>query len=177
MAWKAKQSAQLTIEQREEPYLTSELLEKIKNEIMPRYATGQGALMTTLHEVQHKYGYIPWQAMVEIGEVLGITAAQVADVVSFYEDYHSEPMGKYVIGICQSIACEVCGHQALMDHLKNKLGIDVHETTEDGMFSLLGMECLGSCDNAPCALVNGKQFNNLSISEVDELVTECKNNG
>ena len=177
MAWKAKQSAQLTIEQREEPYLTSELLEKIKNEIMPRYATGQGSLMTTLHEVQHKYGYIPWQAMVEIGEVLGITAAQVADVVSFYEDYHSEPMGKYVIGICQSIACEVCGHQALMDHLKNKLGIDVHETTEDGMFSLLGMECLGSCNNAPCALMNGKQFNNLSISEVDELVTECKNNG
>ena len=61
-----------------------------------------------------------------------------------------------------------------MDHLKSKLGIDVHETTEDGMFSLLGMECLGSCDNAPCALVNGKQYNNLSISQVDELLVDCE---
>ncbi len=148
-------------------------MEKITKDIMPRYATGQGALMTTLHEVQHEYGYISWQAMVEIAKVLDITPAQVADVVSFYEDYHSEPMGKYIFGICQSIACEVCGHQAVIDHLKQKLGIDVHETTEDGMFSLLGMECIGSCDNAPCALVNGKQYNKLTISKVDEIVSTC----
>ncbi len=148
-------------------------MEKITKEIMPRYATGQGALMTTLHEIQHEYGYISWQAMVEISKVLDITPAQVADVVSFYEDYHSEPMGKYIFGICQSIACEVCGHQAVIDHLKQKLGIDVHETTEDGKFSLLGMECIGSCDNAPCALVNGKQHNKLTISKVDEILSSC----
>ncbi|MDP7006160.1 MAG: NAD(P)H-dependent oxidoreductase subunit E [Phycisphaerales bacterium] len=173
MSWTPKQSASLTIESRVEPYLTPELMEKITKDIMPRYATGQGALMTTLHEVQHEYGYISWQAMVEIAKVLDITPAQVADVVSFYEDYHSEPMGKYIFGICQSIACEVCGHQAVIDHLKQKLGIDVHETTEDGMFSLLGMECIGSCDNAPCALVNGKQYNKLTISKVDEIVSTC----
>ena len=96
MAWTSKQSATLTIERREEPYLTPTLLEKITNEIMPRYVTSRGALMTTLHEVQHEYGYIPWQAMTEIAVVLDISPAQVADVVSFYEDYHSEPMGKYV---------------------------------------------------------------------------------
>ncbi len=173
MTWIPKQSATLTIESREEPYLTPALLEKITKDIMPRYETGHGALMTTLHEVQHTYGYIAWQAMVEISNVLGITPAQVADVVSFYEDYRSEPMGKYIFGICQSIACEVCGHQAVIDHLKQKLAIDVHETTEDGMFSLLGMECIGSCDNAPCALVNGKQYNKLTISKVDEIVDAC----
>jgi|TARA_B100000959_G_scaffold286696_1_gene366573 NADH-quinone oxidoreductase subunit E len=173
MAWTPKKSASLTIESREEPYLTPILMEKITKEIMPRYATGQGALMTTLHEIQHEYGYISWQAMVEISKVLDITPAQVADVVSFYEDYHSEPMGKYIFGICQSIACEVCGHQAVIDHLKQKLGIDVHETTEDGKFSLLGMECIGSCDNAPCALVNGKQHNKLTISKVDEILSSC----
>ncbi|MBC8309402.1 MAG: NAD(P)H-dependent oxidoreductase subunit E [Planctomycetes bacterium] len=173
MAWTPKQSASLTIESREEPYLTPVLMEKITKDIMPRYATGQGALMTTLHEVQHEYGYISWQAMVEISRVLDITPAQVADVVSFYEDYHSEPVGKYIFGICQSIACEVCGHQAVIDHLKQKLGIDVHETTEDGKFSLLGMECIGSCDNAPCALVNGKQYNKLTISKVDEILSTC----
>jgi NADH-quinone oxidoreductase E subunit len=170
MAWIAKQSANTKLQKRDVPYLTPVLMDKITKDIMPRYATSQGALMTTLHEVQHEYGYIPWEAMVEIAKVLGITPAQVADVVSFYEDYSSEPLGKYVVGICQSIACEVCGHQALIDHLKNRLGVDVHETTADGKFTLLGMECIGACDNAPCALVNGKQYNNLSISMVDELV-------
>ena len=174
MAWISKQSALTQIETRDEPYLTKSMVSEIKKEIMPRYATGQGALMTTLHLVQDEYGYIPWQAMVEIGAVIGISPAQVADVVSFYEDYHGEPVGNHVIGVCQSIACEVCGHQALIDHLKQKLGIDVHETTEDGKFTLLGMECIGSCDNAPCALVNGKQFNNLSISMIDELVDQCR---
>ena len=170
MAWIAKQSANTKLQKRDVPYLTPALMEQITKDIMPRYATAQGALMPTLHEVQHEYGYIPWEAMIEIGKVLGISPAQVADVVSFYEDYSSEPLGKNVVGICQSIACEVCGHQALMDHLKNRLGIDVHETSADGKFTLLGMECIGSCDNAPCALVNGKQYNNLSISMVDELV-------
>jgi NADH:ubiquinone oxidoreductase subunit E len=174
MAWIAKQSANIKIEKRDEPYITPVLMEKITTDIMPRYATGQGALMTTLHEVQHMYGYIPWEAMVEISKVLGISPAQVADVVSFYEDYSSEPLGKNVIGICQSVACEVCGHQALMDHLKSQLEVDVHETSADGKFTLLGMECIGSCDFAPCALINGKQYNNLSISMVDEIVNRLR---
>lgn len=177
MTWKSKQSATLTIESRSEPYLTPELIDKITNDIMPRYATSRGALMPALHEVQHTYGYIAWQAMVELATLLGISPAQVADVVSFYEDYHSEPMGKYIFGICQSVACEVCGHQAIIDHLKQKLDIDVHETTNDGMFSLLGMECIGACDMAPCALLNGTQYNKLTISRIDELISECKEEG
>tara|TARA_B100001964_G_C14152626_1_gene562783 strand:- start:132 stop:665 length:534 start_codon:yes stop_codon:yes gene_type:complete len=177
MAWTPKQSATLTIETRSEPYLTPELMDKITKDIMPRYATSRGALMTALHEVQHEYGYIAWQAMVELAKVLHITPAQVADVVSFYEDYHSEQMGNYIFGVCQSVACEVCGHQAIIDHLKRTLGIDVHETTDDGMFSLLGMECIGACDMAPCALVNGTQYNKLTISRIDELLSECKEEG
>ena len=141
---------------------------------MPRYATSRGALMTALHLVQHEYGYIAWQAMVELANVLDISPAQVADVVSFYEDYHSNEMGKYIFGICQSVTCEVCGHQAIIDHLKQQLGIDVHETTKDGMFSLLGMECIGACDMAPCALVNETQHNKLTISRIDELLSECR---
>jgi NADH-quinone oxidoreductase E subunit len=177
MAWTPKQSATLTIESRSKPYLTPDLIDKITNDIMPRYETSRGALMPALHEVQHEYGFIAWQAMVEIANVLDISPAQVADVVSFYEDYHSEPMGKYIFGICQSVVCEVCGHQAIIDHLKQKLGIDVHETTQDGRFSLLGMECIGACDMAPCALVNGTQYNKLTISRIDELLSECKEEG
>ena len=177
MTWKSKQSATLTIESRSEPYLTPEMVDKITNEIMPLYVTNRGALMPALHEIQHEYGFIAWQAMLELANVLNITPAQIADVVSFYEDYHIEPMGKYIFGICQSIACEVCGHQAIIDHLKQKLDIDVHETTEDGMFSISGMECIGACDMAPCALVNGTQYNKLTISRIDELLGECREEG
>jgi len=172
MVWNTKQSANIQVEVRETPYLTPKLVKKITKEIMPRYATTKGALMTTLHELQHEYGFIAWQAMGEIAKVLEISAAEVADVVSFYEDYHNEPLGKNVVGICQSISCEICGHQALVDHLKNRLDVDVHETSSDGKFTLLAMECIGSCDMAPCALINGKQYNNLSVSMVDDIIDE-----
>ena len=170
MAWITEQSSNTKVESRKEPYLTPDLLKTITKEIMPRYATGKGALMTTLHEVQDVYGFVAWQAMGEIANVLGISAAEVADVVSFYEDYHSEPLGKNIVGICQSIACEICGHQVLIDHLRDRLGVEVHETSADGQFTILGMECIGSCDNAPCALINGKQYNNLSVSKIDEII-------
>ena len=174
MAWAVKPSASIEIEQRSEPWLTDSIRKVIDTDIVPRYACPRGALMPALHLVQTEYGYIAPQAMVEIAEVLGITPAQVADVVSFYEQYHDEPVGEHVIGVCQSIACEIRGSQALIDHLKNKLDIGIHETTEDGKFTLLAMECLGACDTAPCALVGEGRRDNLTISEVDRIVKECK---
>ena len=79
-------------------------------------------------------------------------------------------MGKYRIGVCQSITCEVCGHQAILDHLRRKLDIEPHETTDDGKFTLLALECLGSCDTAPVALINGTLHENLTIEKLDELI-------
>ena len=74
------------------------------------------------------------------------------------------------MGVCQSIACEVCGHQAILDHLRDKLRIEPHETTDDGKFTLLALECLGSCDTAPVALVGEKLHENLTIEKVDEIL-------
>jgi NADH-quinone oxidoreductase subunit E len=94
----------------------------------------------------------------------------VLDTVSFYEEYHSHPVGKHIIAICQSIACEVCGHQALLDHLRARLGIEPHETTEDGKFTLLALECLGACDGGPCALIDDDRYDNLTIEKLDEIL-------
>src|SRR5690606_29466786 len=135
--------------------------EKYRKEILPRYETRMGALLPILHDVQHQYGHVPYQAMIEIARFLEIEPSNVLDTVSFYEEFHTEPVGKYVIGVCQSIACEVCGHQAILDHLREKLGIEPHETTEDGRFTLLAMECLGACEGAPCALVNEDRHDHL----------------
>jgi NADH-quinone oxidoreductase subunit E len=170
MAWTVKPSATMQIPTRDEPYLTDEMKSRFEAEIIPRYERKMGALLPILHDVQHRYSHIPHQAMIEIAQLLEITPAEVLDTVSFYEEFHTEPVGKYVIAVCQSIACEVCGHQAIVDHLREKLDIEPHETTDDGKFTLLTLECLGACDGAPCALVNDDRYDNLTIAEIDEIL-------
>jgi NADH-quinone oxidoreductase subunit E len=176
MAWIAKPSATTQIARRKEPYLTAAMMEKYRAEILPRYQTSMGALMPILHDVQHHYGWIPHQAMVEIAEFLKITPADVLDTATFYEEYHLEPVGKNVIGVCQSIACEFCGcgHQAILDHLKSKLDLEEHETTEDGRVTLVTMECLGACDVGPVALVNDQLHTNLTPAKMDQILDSLR---
>ncbi|MCZ6836897.1 MAG: NADH-quinone oxidoreductase subunit NuoE [Planctomycetota bacterium] len=170
MAWIVKPSATQEIEKRKKPYVTDKMAKRFETQIIPRYEKKQGALMLILHEIQHEYGYIPHQAMIEVATLLDLHPGDVLDMCSFYEEFHTQPVGKYVIGVCQSIACEVCGHQAILDHIKNKLDIEPHETTDDGKFTLLAMECLGACEGAPCALVNDDRHDNLTIKQIDELI-------
>jgi NADH-quinone oxidoreductase E subunit len=176
MAWIVKPSATTQIARRSEPYLTAAMMEKYRADILPRYQTTLGALMPVLHDVQHHYGYIPHQAMLEIAEFLKITPGDVLDTVSFYAEFHAEPVGKYVIGVCQSIACEFCGcgHEAILNHVRKKLDIEPHETTEDGKFTLLALECLGSCDTGPVALVNDTLHENLTVEKMDQIIDKLK---
>jgi len=170
VAWKVKPSATTKIPTRDEPYLSDAMKARFAEEIVPRYEQKRGALMPILHEVQHEYGHIPYQAMVEIAAFLDIAPGDVLDTVTFYEEYSTEPLGKYVIAVCQSVACEVCGHQAILDHLREKLDIEPHETTEDGRFTLLTLECLGACDGAPVALINDDLHVNLTIEKIDQFL-------
>tara|TARA_Y100001934_G_C12058109_1_gene633994 strand:+ start:271 stop:798 length:528 start_codon:yes stop_codon:yes gene_type:complete len=172
MAWIVKNSGTHKIARRPEPWITAEMQNHYRIEVLPKYETSQGALMPILHDVQHTYGWIPEQAMEEIASFLNIDPSRVLDTVTFYEEFHTHPTGKCIIGVCQSIACEACGHQAVLDHLRSKLGIEPHETTDDGKFTLLALECLGSCDTAPCALFNDDRHDNLSITDVDRLIDE-----
>ncbi|MFO0828851.1 MAG: NAD(P)H-dependent oxidoreductase subunit E [Phycisphaerales bacterium] len=177
MAWITKPSATQKIPTRSEPYLTDAMKERYERELIPRYATRHGALMPILHDIQHAHRMIPYQAMLEIASFLKITPAEVLDTVSFYEEYTTEPVGRCVIGICQSIACEVCGHKKLVDHVRTKLGIEPHETTDDGAFTLLALECLGSCDTAPVALMNETLHERLTVESLDALIEEARRGG
>lgn len=174
MSWNVKNSATARIARRTEPYLTEAMKTRFREEILPRYAVPHGALMPILHEIQHEHRYIPHQAMEEIAVFLGITSAEVLDTVSFYDEFKTEPVGRCVIGVCQSIACEVCGHAAILDHLREKLSLEPGETDDDERFTLLTMECLGSCDTAPVALFNDVLHENLTIEAVDRLVEEAR---
>ena len=170
MAWIAKPSGTQKIERRDTPYLTTAMKQRFTREILPRYETKQATLLPILHEIQHEYHFIPYQAMIEIADFLDLKPADVLDTASFYEEFHLEPVGKCVIGVCQSVACEVCGHQAILDHIRTKLGIEPHETTADGKFTLLTLECLGSCDTAPVALVGDTLHENLTITKIDQII-------
>jgi len=128
--------------------------ERLSGAILPRYETLHAALLPTLHEIQHAYGWIPPQAMMEVAAFLKLKPADVIDTASFYEEYWLVPKGRHLISICRSIACEFCGHEKITQAVKDRLKIDVGETSDDGMFTLIELECLGSCGTAPVALVD-----------------------
>lgn len=156
MAWITKPSGSMQIDRRAEPYLTPAITKKINEVILPRYENKMGAMLPCLHEVQHAYGWIPPQAMVEIAEILKLKPSDVYDTASFYEEYWLKPKGKHLIAVCRSIACECHDYTKITETIKAKLGIDVGETTDDGQFTLVEVECLGSCDSAPVALFDEK---------------------
>ncbi len=170
MTWIAKPSGTQSIDTRDEPYVTDAMKAKWTTDILPKYETSHGALMPVLHDLQHAVGWIPLQAMAEVAAFLSIAPSEVLDTATFYEEYHTEPIGQHVIGICQSIACEACGHQAILDHVRSRLDIEPHQTTLDGRFTLMAMECLGACDTAPCCLVNSTRHDNITIEQLDAII-------
>ena len=170
MAWIMKNSAGATLPKRPEHYLTPEMQADITERLFPRYPTKRAVTLPALHMIQEKYGWVPYQAMEEIAALLEIQASEVADTASFYEMYHFEPKGKYVIWVCQSISCELMGEKPLMHAIEKKLGIEAGQTTLDGKFTLMHAECLGSCGTAPVALVNDKLHENLTIDNFSRLL-------
>ncbi|MGV6813610.1 MAG: NADH-quinone oxidoreductase subunit NuoE [Phycisphaerales bacterium] len=174
MAWKTKNSADAQIETRDEPYLTPEMEKKLREVYMPRYERTKGALFPALHMVQHHYGWIPQQAMKEIAEVLGIAPSEVLDTVSFYEEYWELPKGEHLVSVCRSIACEFCEATKCTEAIKSKLGIDVGQTTEDGKFTLVELECLGSCGTAPVALIDDDLHENLTPERIVSMIDQVQ---
>jgi NADH:ubiquinone oxidoreductase subunit E len=174
MAWITKDSANMKVQRRDEPYLTPEIRAEIEREYLPRYEQKAGALLPTLHKVQEKWGMLSHQALMEVGEFLELAPADVIDCASFYEEFWLQEKGKHVIAVCRSIACEACNHEAITEVCRKKLGIDEHETTDDGTFTLVELECLGSCGTAPVALIDHTLHENLTPERMGELIDEVK---
>ena len=176
MAWPTKPSATMQIARRAEPYVTAAMKDRWTREVLPKYATRLGALMPVLHDLQHAYRHIPHQAQLEVAEFLGIAPSDVLDTVSFYDEFTVEQRGVVTIGVCHSIACEQCGCSSdrLVERARERLGIVPGETTDDGRFTLITMECLGSCDTAPVALFNETLHENLTVDSFDRLIDEAR---
>jgi NADH-quinone oxidoreductase subunit E len=170
MAWITENRRTAVIEKRGEPYLTEELKQQIAAKYFPRYPTKRAVLLPALHAIQHRYNWIPMQAMEEVAEFLELAPADVLDTASFYEEYWLKPKGKFLIQVCRSLSCEVCGSRGLTEHCKQKYGLELGETTPDGRFTLVELECLGACGTAPVALVNEVLYEELTTENFDRIL-------
>src|ERR1700760_2098791 len=154
MAWITENRRTARIDRRPEPYLTDDIKLELEGTYFPRYPNKRAVLLPALHAIQHEYNWIPTQAMEEVADFLELAPAEVLDTATFYEEYWLRPKGKYLIQVCRSLSCEVCQSKELTDHCRSKLGIEIGQTTDDGRFTLVELECLGACGDAPVALVN-----------------------
>lgn len=144
--------------------------EKKVDEIVARYPEPRGALLPVLWEVQNAKGWIDPEAEAWVAERLGTSPAHVHGTVTFYTMYKQRPMGKYHIQVCTTLSCMLRGSDDLLGHLERRLGIKPGQVTRDGRFSLVRVECLGSCGTAPMFQLNDDYHEDLTIEAVDRLL-------
>ncbi len=141
------------------------------------YPIKEAAMLPALHLAQQQNGYITEEVMACVAEVLEVSIMKVKDVVTFYPMFFEEPVGKYVIRICHTLPCALRDCKKVLDHLKEKLDVDVASerdlskgTTSDRRFTLMKSECLASCDVAPVVMINDDLYKNLTPEKVDEVL-------
>ena len=143
---------------------------KIK-EICDNHGNDAGELINILHETQNALGYLPREVQILVARNLGIPASRVNGVVSFYAFFTEKPKGKYPISVCLGTACYVRGSEKVLDEVKKVLGIEVGETTPDGIFSLDCLRCVGACGLAPVMTIGGKVFGNVDPKNVEKILS------
>jgi NADH-quinone oxidoreductase subunit E len=141
------------------------------------YPDSKSVLLPVLWMIQEKYGWISEDAMMYVGDLLKIPYEHILGVVSFYTMFNERPVGKIHLQVCTNVSCMLRGGYELYKYISDKLGIKNKEITEDGMFSIEEVECLGSCATAPMMQVNNKEFHeNLTKEKIDELIKSFKTN-
>lgn len=150
--------------------MLSESAYKQIQDLISLYPQKRSALIPSLHLVQKELGYISQDTMREVAEIFGLSPNEVHEVTSFYTMFHRKPVGKYVLQVCTNISCHLCNAKDIMAHLTNKLGIKPGETTPDGRFTLVEVECLGSCGTSPVVQINDDYYEELTPEKLDTVL-------
>lgn len=153
--------------------IAAELKEKLLKDIQEAETPREKAV-DVMYELQEVYGWMTDEAMSEASELLGMTLTELEELATFYDYIFREPVGKYVIHICDSVVCWMNGYNSLLDHLKERLGIDLGETSSDGLFTLLPVCCIGYCDRSPAMLINHQVYGNLTVEKIDTIIDEIR---
>jgi NADH-quinone oxidoreductase E subunit len=136
------------------------------------YPDRRGALLPVLHLAQEVFGYVSLEVEAYVATLFELSPAHVHEVVTFYTLYFQQPPGRHVISVCHNLSCHLAGAPRLLDHLRGRLGIEVGETTPDGRITLLAVECLCACEQAPMAQVDERYEGPLSPEALDRVLAD-----
>ena len=138
--------------------------------ILSRYPTKQAALLPVLWVAQETWGWISREAAEEVARILELSPAHVSGVLTFYTMYNLEPVGRHLLQFCTSISCHIAGAGGLLDHCRRRLGIDLGQTTSDGRFTMVEVECIAGCDRAPSMMIDDTYHEPMDSSRLDALL-------
>lgn len=138
------------------------------------YPQRKSAILMVLHAVNNQFGYLDKEALKEAASIMELPYIDFEQAASFYTLFPNKPMGKYHIQVCRTLSCQLRGAEGLVDMLKEKLGIGIGGVTEDGLFSLTEVECLGSCGTAPMMQINEDYYENLTRARIEEILGDLR---
>lgn len=154
-------------------YFRGELRQRA-DDVIALYPRRRSATLPLLHLAQEQDGYLRDEAIEAVAEMTGSTPAEVRGTASFYDMFHLDPVGRYVVGICTNIACLLAGGQEMLDHASQTLGCAPGSTSADGLFTLEESECLADCNLAPCVQVNYRYMRTQTPTAFDEMVSQLR---
>ena len=169
-----KQKDNLTTKVKEEFQISRETLSFIEECHNEEYPKSQ--LIAVLHRIQMQFGYLPEPCLDEVAQRLQIPTTIVSGVASFYHFFSLQPKGKYVISVCMGTACFVKGADKILEKLRLELGIEIGETTKDGMFSLDNSRCIGVCALAPVMTINDKVYSQVTPQQIPGIINSIREN-
>ena len=158
----------------------SEKLETMTPELkafVEEWKSKPGNLIMVLHRVQQTYGYIPRSIAIDISQMLDVPLAKIYGVVTFYNFFRLQKAGKYNVQVCLGTACYLRGGDDIIKEFEKKLGVGLNATTDDGLFSVEAVRCLGCCGLAPVAVVNGEVHGKLETKDVDGIIAQYRKLG
>jgi len=138
--------------------------------ILSRYPTKQAALLPVLWVAQETWGWISREAAEEVARILDLPPAHVSGVLTFYTMYNLEPVGRHLLQFCTSISCHLAGARGILDHCRARLGIELGQTTPDGRFTMVEVECIAGCDRAPSMMVDDTYHEPMDRAKLDALL-------
>jgi NADH-quinone oxidoreductase subunit E len=144
-------------------------------ELLGRYPNKRAACLPGLYIAQREFGHVSLEAMEYVAGLLELSPANVYGVASFYTMYNKERVGKFLVQVCMNLPCAMVGAEELLEYVSDKLGIKEGETTPDEKFTLMKVECLGACGNAPMMQINDEYYEDLTPQKVDEILDKLMN--
>ena len=153
--------------------LTDQSIQSIK-EKAARYPQRKSAILPALTVAYRQVGHLNDDVYREISKIIQIPTVEIAEAATFYTMFPKKPVGKYLIQVCHNISCALMGADSLIGYLEEKLGVSKDETTRDGLFTVIGVECLGSCATAPMMQINQDYYENLTREKVDQILDDLR---